>query len=83
MMVNAKFIGMVNILSSKKIVEELIQEKATAENIAQNTLAIITNKEKYESMKNELSKIKELLSPYAATDKFADFIGRYLSLTHR
>jgi lipid-A-disaccharide synthase len=80
--VKTKFIGMVNILSSKKIVEELLQNQANPKNVALKTLSTIKNKHKYQALKEELKKIKELLKPYGATDRFAEYIGSHLGL-HR
>lgn len=82
-MVNIKFIGMVNILSGKKVVEELIQKEATAKNIADQTWFLLKDRIKYRNLKNELKKIKETLSPYGATDKFSDYIGKFLGLSPR
>ncbi len=79
-MVDTKFIGMVNILSSKRIIEELIQKDATPLNIAQKTLQYLSDDAKYQDLKNSLEGIKERLSPRGATQKTADFIGDYLGI---
>lgn len=79
--IKTKYIAMVNILSFKKIVEEFLQDKVNPKLLAQKTLEMIKNKERYENLKKELRKIKEILSPYGATEKFADFIGNYLNLS--
>ena len=79
-LVKTDFIGMVNILASKKIIDELLQEAATPENIAEKTLDYIENKEKYQEIKDQLRKIKEIIGPLGATEKCADFIGDYLRL---
>jgi lipid-A-disaccharide synthase len=80
MLVDVKFVGMVNILSDKKIVQELLQENASAQNIAEVTLSYIKNKANYEELKMQLKNIKTLLEPKDATAKFADYIGKYLGL---
>jgi lipid-A-disaccharide synthase len=77
--VNTKFIGMVNILASKKIVNELLQKEANPENITKITLEYLKNKEKYEELKNNLREIKEKLTPYGAIQKFAEFIVEFLT----
>lgn len=79
--VKTKFVAMTNILASKRIVEELIQDKATAEKIAEITLRYLKDESEYRILKNELSKIKEMLAPFGATEKFADSIAKYLDLT--
>jgi lipid-A-disaccharide synthase len=79
-MVDTKFIGMVNILSSKKIIQELLQDQANPKNIAEKTLECIENTDKYQQIKSDLAGVKEKLAPYGATRKTADFIGDYLGL---
>jgi lipid-A-disaccharide synthase len=78
-MVNIKFVGMVNILASKKIVEELLQKEASPRKIAQITLEYIKDEKKYFQLKENLKEIKKLLSPYNATENLANFILDYLS----
>lgn len=78
-MVKTKFIGMVNILSSKKVIEELLQNQVTPQNIAGKTLEIMSDPAKYNQIKGELKNIRQLLSPYGATEKFAEFIVQYLN----
>ena len=80
-MVNTDFISMVNILAAKKVVEEFLQNEANPDVIARRTLTCLKDRDKYHKIKEELKKIKEILSPYGATDKFADFIGGYLHCT--
>lgn len=80
-MVKTDFVGMVNILSGRKIVDELLQKQANPEKIASTTLEYLRNSKKYSSLKKELKGIADLLSPLNATEKFADFIGNYLKLT--
>ena len=80
-MVKTDYIGMVNILAGKKIIDELLQNRANPEKIAAKTIEYLKNKEKYSHLMDELKKTKDILSPYNATEKFADFIGNYLKLT--
>ena len=79
-LVKTKHAGMVNILSSKTVIKELLQENATPDKIAALTLDYINNGEKYTALKNELKKVKTILMPQGATDKFSDYIGRHLNL---
>ncbi|MDD5584000.1 MAG: lipid-A-disaccharide synthase, partial [Candidatus Omnitrophica bacterium] len=79
-MVKTEFIGMVNILAGRRVIEELLQDEATPQTIAAKTLMIMRDSKKYAQLKQELEKIKEVLSPYGATEKFADFIADYLDL---
>ncbi|MEI8350426.1 MAG: lipid-A-disaccharide synthase [Candidatus Omnitrophota bacterium] len=81
--VDIRFIGMVNILFSKKVVEEFLQRDATPENIAAHALSILKNKEEYEQMKTQLATIKDILAPLGATNSFAEFIGKFLKLPRK
>ena len=80
-MVDTEFIGMVNILSGKRVVEELIQNEANPTAIAQITLSYLNDQGKYEKIKNDLKQIKDILSPLGATENLAKFIGQYLRLS--
>ncbi|MFA6282063.1 MAG: lipid-A-disaccharide synthase [Candidatus Omnitrophota bacterium] len=79
-LVKTRFIAMTNILAGKKVVEELLQDKANPQNIADVALRYLQNNEEYLTLKNELKKIKDILSPYGATDKLTQSIGKYLKL---
>ncbi|NQT28275.1 MAG: lipid-A-disaccharide synthase [Candidatus Omnitrophica bacterium] len=80
-MVKTDFIGMVNILSGHKIVDELLQKQANPKKIASITLEYLENNKKYSNLKEKLKGIKDILSPPNATEKFVDFISNYLKLT--
>ncbi|MFA5304648.1 MAG: lipid-A-disaccharide synthase [Candidatus Omnitrophota bacterium] len=80
-LVKLRFIAMTNILASRKIVEELLQDKANPGKIAQVTLRYLKDEAEYNNLKKELSKIKDILSPRGATANFANSIAKYLSLT--
>lgn len=82
-MVKTEFIGMINLLSSKSIIKELLQKEANPEKIAAVTSAYLENKDEYFRLKEELKKTKDILSPYGATENLSEFIGRHLSLSPR
>ncbi|OQX82186.1 MAG: lipid-A-disaccharide synthase [Candidatus Omnitrophica bacterium 4484_70.1] len=79
-MVNINFIGMPNIIANKKVVEEFIQRKATPSNLAKYTLEVIQHPSKYEEVKKNLRKVKEILKPCHSLENTALFIGRELGL---
>lgn len=79
-LVKTDYIGMVNILQSRKVVTELLQTQATPDNIAKASLKYLKNPQEYSQLKSALGKTKEMLSPYGATEKFTDFIAQYLEL---
>ena len=80
-LVKLRFIAMTNILASRKVVEELLQDKANPQIIAQVTLRYLKDEIEYNNLKKELSKIKDILSPRGATVNFAGSIAKYLNLT--
>jgi lipid-A-disaccharide synthase len=79
-LVKTKFAGMVNILRGKCIVKELLQSEATPEKIADNTSFYLKNETAYSNLKKELKATKDFLKPSGSTEKFADFIGKYLDI---
>jgi len=78
--VNTEFIGIVNILNKRKVVEELLQNDATPTKIATLALKYLNNKLEYTRMKNDFLKTKELLGPKDSTNKLADFLINYLNV---
>jgi lipid-A-disaccharide synthase len=65
--INVDHIGMVNIIAGKKVVPEFIQNDANPENIANEIYDILSNTPRMDTMKRDLSQIREKLgSPGAA-----------------
>lgn len=60
-MVSIKFLGLVNIIPNKEVVKEFIQQNAIPEDIAKEALRLLNDKEYYDSMKHELSLIRQQL----------------------
>ncbi|MBI1820797.1 MAG: lipid-A-disaccharide synthase [Nitrospirae bacterium] len=73
-----KMIGLVNIILGDKIIPELIQHEATAENIKLEIVKLFQNKEKNRIMKSKLSLIKEKLTEKKASENAAEAILRLL-----
>ena len=80
LLVKTEFIGMVNILQGKAVVKELVQNQANPQNMARITLDYLNNPESYQNLKKELESVKDILNPYGASRKFAEFIGKFLNL---
>ncbi|MDD4954567.1 MAG: lipid-A-disaccharide synthase [Candidatus Omnitrophica bacterium] len=80
-LVKLRFIAMTNILAGRKVVEELIQDKANPQTIAQTALRYLKDEAEYAELKNDLGRIKNILGPRGATASFADSVAKYLSLT--
>ena len=60
-LVSISHIGLVNIVPGKEIIKEFIQHDATAENLANETLCILNDKNYNRHMRDELAKLRELL----------------------
>jgi len=69
-----KHIGLVNIVAGREVVPELIQFKATPKIIAKNLIDIMTDKQKYGEIKNNLLAVKNSLYPSGASQRAADAI---------
>jgi lipid-A-disaccharide synthase len=74
MMIRVPFIGMVNIVAGKKIVPELIQNQATPEKIAQESLQLLNNTERREIMATQLQSVKEALGEKGASQRVAHLV---------
>ena len=61
LLVETKMIGLVNIVAGKKLVPELIQGQVTADNIAQESLMILNDPERYQEVQKEMQKIQQAL----------------------
>lgn len=59
LLVNIAFIGLPNIIAGKKIVTELIQHTATAENLALEINRLLTDEDYVQTMKEALSQVKK------------------------
>lgn len=79
--VHTHFIGLPNIVSGEKIVEEFIQTQANPKKVATHTLNLMCSKDEYENIKQKIQKVKDKLIPYNALQNTAAFIGNYLGLT--
>ncbi|MDI6605897.1 MAG: lipid-A-disaccharide synthase [Candidatus Omnitrophota bacterium] len=71
-------IGMVNILSGKKIIPEFIQYAARPRKIAREVVAILKNPSRLEEMKKELARAKPLLGEPGASLRAAHSIVSFL-----
>ena len=70
--INVDHIGMVNIIAGKKIVPEFIQNDATSDNIANEIYDILLNIPRMDTIKGDLSQIREKLGSPGAADRAAE-----------
>ncbi len=70
-LIKVPYIGMANILAGKKVVPELIQEEATASNIAGEVSRLLHDVHYYQQVCKELSSIKNKLGKPGASKRAA------------
>ena len=61
MLINTPYYGLINIVAGESVVPELIQSKATAENIASETLKFLKNPEYCQEIQNRLLLVRNKL----------------------
>lgn len=71
LIINPRYIGLVNIIAGKTVAPELIQLNATGPRIASETLAILLNPDKKQEMIRELHNIREKLGEPGAARRAA------------
>jgi len=72
--IKTPYIGMVNIIAQRKIIEEFIQFKAKPKIIAKTCLEILKDKKKLSQIKEDLSFVKERLGSPGASERAAKII---------
>jgi lipid-A-disaccharide synthase len=78
MLVDVPHIGMANLIAGKRVLPELVQDEATAENIARIAGNLLTDRDAYHNMKNELKHIRRLLGKPGASDRVAEIACRLM-----
>ncbi len=74
MLIKLPFIGLVNVVAGKKVIEEFIQDKATPQNIATAVQKILSSPEAYGRLTNELAVLKASLGAPGASARAARII---------
>ena len=77
--VKTPYISLVNILLKKPAVKELIQEKATVDNLAQEAFSFINNPARMTAARKELTGLRDMLGSHGASERAAQRILTYLS----
>ena len=78
MLVKVPHIGMANLIAGKRVLPELVQNEATAENIARVAGNLLADHDAYHHMKNELKHISRLLGKPGASDRVAEIACRLM-----
>lgn len=77
-LIKVKYAGLPNIVAGREVVPELIQGKATPENIAREILSILNDEEKRGSITRAYGGIKKSLGEGGASDRAAAAIQRVI-----
>ena len=71
-------IALANVVAGKRVVPEFVQRQAIPSRIAEEMYEILTEKERYRSIQNELKKVKEKLGEQGASKKAAEIVAQML-----
>ena len=74
-LVHTHLFAMVNLLSGKEIVPELIQDDFTADRLVRETERLLDSPEVRENTRRELAKVRQKLGPPGAIERAADIIS--------
>ena len=75
-MIKVKYISLVNLISDREIVRELIQEELTTENLVRELQNALDNQE---VIKKDYEILRGLLGNKGASDKTAELMFKYLN----
>jgi lipid-A-disaccharide synthase len=70
-LINVKWIGLVNLVASRSVVPELIQDEATDERLCQEVLRLLRDPSAYNDMKEGLRQVRQLLGEPGASCRAA------------
>lgn len=76
---NTQYVSLVNIILKRPVVKELLQEKATEENLAQEAFSFINNPPRIQAARKELIGLRDMLGSHGAADRAAQKIIAHLS----
>ena len=71
-LIRVKYISLANLIADEAVVPELIQDEASAKNIAATVIDMLTDTQKMEHIKGRLKKIRHALGGAGASDRTAD-----------
>ncbi len=72
-------IALANVIAGKRIVPEYIQRRAVPKDIAEEAYDILTSKQRYKSIQNELMSVKEKIGEAGASKRAAQVINGIIS----
>lgn len=71
-LVEVPHIGMANLIAGKRVFPELVQDEATAENMADAAHGLLSDPAAYTKMLSEIKEIQHMLGSAGASDRVAD-----------
>lgn len=77
-LVNVPHIGLANLIADRRILPELVQDEASASNIAAAAQHLITDQDAYQQMQTDLKSIRKLLGRAGASDRVAEIACRLM-----
>ncbi len=78
LLIRIPFIGLVNIVKGKKVMEELIQFDCTPQRIADEVLRALKDGQRMEELRRELRGIRESLGEPGASDRAAEEVIKFI-----
>lgn len=81
MIIDVPNIGLVNLIAGKTIVPELIQQDASAEKIAEEIEAILSDKKRSDGIKRELARVREKLGTPGVSRRTAKLAYELIQMT--
>jgi len=72
-------IALANVVAGKRIVPEFIQKKAIPQKIADEMYEILSDKNRYKAIQNELEKVKEKMGEEGASKRAAQIVARMMT----
>lgn len=83
LLVKADDVGLINIVAGRRVVPELIQGQASAQNIARESLKILRDPDHYHAMRGHLLKVRAMLGEPGVMPRIAKNISDYLQARAR
>jgi len=78
LLVNVPHIGLANLIANKRVLPELVQDKATAQHIAAAAQTLLTDQDAYQRMQSDLKAIRTLLGRPGASNRVAEIACRLM-----
>jgi len=73
-LIKVQWIGLVNLVAGRSIVGELIQDEATVERLLHEVQHLLTDRNAYNHMKEELQEVRQLLGEPGASHRAAEVV---------